>query len=161
MHTAGPDGYKVSGHHIPSEHRCPFSGVHAKPGVSTQPDLPAFFGPMIFGKMAHNLRRAHEIEPIQRRAEGRRAARSRQDPRGRSRQEAQGQPTHHPSLAQTLRPDAGRRCQAPEGPGDQRKKVASPPARREQVKLTCERGLSERRACGTIPAELRLGGGGA
>ena len=41
--------------------------------------------------MAPNPRGAHEKEPIQRRADGRRVARSREDQRGRGRQEAQGQ----------------------------------------------------------------------
>ncbi|MFW1582058.1 IS3 family transposase, partial [Vibrio parahaemolyticus] len=48
---------------------------------------------------------------------------------------------------------------------DQRKKVVSPQARREQIALACERGLSQRRACGLIGLarsglryELRLPG---
>ena len=34
--------------------------------------------------------------------------------------------------------------------GDQCKKVVSPQARREAVAFACERGLSERRACGLV-----------
>ena len=72
----------------------------------------------------------------------------------------------------------GRECQAEEPAGrarpgdrcpegDQSKKMVSPQARREQVALVCQRGLSKRRACGLLGIarsglsyELRMPGQG-
>jgi len=141
-------------------------------------DLPGFFGPIGSRKRAPNMRGAHEKEPfteeqmvtVLREVEKASVAEAAK--------KAQGQRAHHLRLVQALRLGGSCRCQTtkgtgdreqqaqeatgrvrsghPDAQGDQRKKVVSPQARREQVALAYERSLSHRRACGLIGPVLRV-----
>lgn len=91
-----------------------------------QGDLPEFSEPMIPKKMAPSLRGANEKDPIHWRADGPSATRSRPHDCGRG--------------------GAGHRS----AQRDQFNKVVSPQGRREQVQRACQRGLSQRWACGRI-----------